>query len=238
MATEKINVCIIGSGNWATTIARNVANNVSHSQLVEPKVNMYVYQEIIEGKKLTEIINTTHINVKYMPDFLLPENIVSVSFILCILSLFFMHSDQRLAIILPTYRTLSYIQALLTCCAITASCGFSSVPFLSSLFRLLPVVSALLSPLDIYLPPAHSLLLFSLLPKVAYEDVVTTARDADILIFVIPATFVSSCCKTLLGMVKPTAHAVSLIKGYARNDDGQIRLISHLITAELTVRQF
>lgn len=65
----------------------------------------------------------------------------------------------------------------------------------------------------------------------------TTARDADILIFVIPATFVSSCCKTLLGMVKPTAHAVSLIKGYARNDDGQIRLISHLITAELTVRQ-
>lgn len=64
----------------------------------------------------------------------------------------------------------------------------------------------------------------------------TTARDADILIFAIPPTFVSSCCKTLLGMVKPTAHAVSLIKGFERNEDGQILLISHLIMNELKVR--
>jgi len=29
---------------------------------------MWVYEEMIEGKKLTEIINETHVNVKYLPD--------------------------------------------------------------------------------------------------------------------------------------------------------------------------
>lgn len=38
---------------------------------------MYVFEEMIEGKKLTEIINTTHENVKYLPGHKLPENIVS-----------------------------------------------------------------------------------------------------------------------------------------------------------------
>lgn len=75
--TDRLNVCIIGSGNWATTIARNVGNNVANSQSMEPKVNMYVYEEVIQGRRLTEIINTTHVNVKYMPDFVLPPNIVS-----------------------------------------------------------------------------------------------------------------------------------------------------------------
>lgn len=81
---DGLNVCIIGSGNWATTIARNVGNNAFTSPLIEKDVNMYVYQEWIEGKKLTDIINSTHINVKYMPDFLLPENIVSASSSCCL----------------------------------------------------------------------------------------------------------------------------------------------------------
>lgn len=38
---------------------------------------MWVYEEIIEGKKLTEIINETHENVKYLPGHKLPENVVS-----------------------------------------------------------------------------------------------------------------------------------------------------------------
>ena len=39
-------------------------------------VNMYVYEEIIGGEKLTEIINTKHENVKYLPGHKLPENVV------------------------------------------------------------------------------------------------------------------------------------------------------------------
>ncbi|XP_030387124.1 glycerol-3-phosphate dehydrogenase [NAD(+)], cytoplasmic isoform X2 [Scaptodrosophila lebanonensis] len=142
---DKHFVCIIGSGNWATTIARNVGNNAARHQMLEPLVNMYVYEEYIDGRKLTDIINTTHINVKYMPDYVLPPNIIAV------------------------------------------------------------------------------------------DDVVEAARDADILIFAIPPTFVSSCCRTLLGKVKPTAHAVSLIKGFERGDDGHIILISGIIMRQLKI---
>lgn len=39
---------------------------------------MYVYEEIINGKKLTEIINETHENVKYLPGHKLPHNVVSI----------------------------------------------------------------------------------------------------------------------------------------------------------------
>ncbi|EDV37170.1 uncharacterized protein Dana_GF13315 [Drosophila ananassae] len=142
---DKIMICIIGSGNWATTIARNVGRNVANHSTLDEKVPMYVYEEMVEGRKLTEIINTTHINAKYMPNFVLPPNIVAV------------------------------------------------------------------------------------------DDIVTTARDADIIIFAIPPTFVSSCCKTLLGKVKPTAHAVSLIKGFERGDDGQFILISQIIMRQLKI---
>lgn len=40
-------------------------------------VNMWVYEEVIDGKKLTEIINTEHENVKYLPGHKLPRNVVS-----------------------------------------------------------------------------------------------------------------------------------------------------------------
>lgn len=43
----------------------------------DDEVTMYVYEEIIDGKKLTEIINETHENVKYLPGHKLPENVVS-----------------------------------------------------------------------------------------------------------------------------------------------------------------
>lgn len=41
---------------------------------------MYVFEEMIEGRKLTEIINETHENVKYLPGHKLPENVVSLSY--------------------------------------------------------------------------------------------------------------------------------------------------------------
>lgn len=39
---------------------------------------MYVFEEMIGDKKLTEIINETHENVKYLPGHKLPANVVSV----------------------------------------------------------------------------------------------------------------------------------------------------------------
>lgn len=37
---------------------------------------MYVYEELIDGQKLSEIINTKHENVKYLPNHKIPENVV------------------------------------------------------------------------------------------------------------------------------------------------------------------
>ena len=66
---------------------------VSSGSHFELQASMWVFEELIEGRKLTEIINTTHENVKYMylytnykpylffrylPGIKLPENIVAV----------------------------------------------------------------------------------------------------------------------------------------------------------------
>lgn len=34
--------------------------------LFEPRINMWVHDEVINGRKLTDIINTEHENVKYV----------------------------------------------------------------------------------------------------------------------------------------------------------------------------
>lgn len=75
----KRKVCIIGSGNWGSTIAKIVGENVlAHKDLFDPEVRMWVYEEMVEGQKLTEIINTKHVNVKYLPGITLPDNVVAV----------------------------------------------------------------------------------------------------------------------------------------------------------------
>uniref|UniRef100_A0A1A8EIZ5 Glycerol-3-phosphate dehydrogenase [NAD(+)] n=1 Tax=Nothobranchius korthausae TaxID=1143690 RepID=A0A1A8EIZ5_9TELE len=71
-------VCIVGSGNWGSSIAKIVGQNVKASNRFDPMVNMWVYEETINGRKLTEIINTEHENVKYLPGHKLPKNVVAV----------------------------------------------------------------------------------------------------------------------------------------------------------------
>lgn len=83
---------------------------------------MYVYEEMVDGRKLSEIINTQHENVKYLPGHKLPVNIV------------------------------------------------------------------------------------------ADPDLLSAARDADILIFVLPHAFVPRICKPLKEVVKKDAVGISLIK--------------------------
>lgn len=70
-------IAIIGSGNWGSTIAKIIGSNVLENPKFEKTVKMYVYEEMVNGKKLTEIINTEHENVKYLPGHKLPPNVVS-----------------------------------------------------------------------------------------------------------------------------------------------------------------
>ncbi|CAN9498329.1 unnamed protein product [Ophioblennius macclurei] len=71
-------VCIVGSGNWGSSIAKIIGHNVKGSNRFNPMVNMWVYEEMIQDRKLTEIINTEHENVKYLPGHKLPKNVVAV----------------------------------------------------------------------------------------------------------------------------------------------------------------
>ena len=77
MAPKK--VCIVGSGNWGSAIARLVGVNTARCpERFVKDVNMWVFEEDVDGRKLTEIINTDHENVKYLPGRPLPHNIVAV----------------------------------------------------------------------------------------------------------------------------------------------------------------
>ncbi|KAL1500934.1 hypothetical protein ABEB36_006350 [Hypothenemus hampei] len=143
--TNPKQVCIVGSGNWGSAIAKIVGGNAVRSKNFVDRVTMYVYEEMVNGKKLTEIINETHENVKYLPGHKLPENVVAV------------------------------------------------------------------------------------------PDVLEAAKDADILIFVVPHQFIRTLCSTLLGKIKSTAIALSLIKGFDRAEGGGIDLISHIITRNLKI---
>jgi glycerol-3-phosphate dehydrogenase len=53
--------------------------NAKKQSIFADRVTMYVYEEIVDGRKLTEIINETHENVKYLPGHKIPENVVSCS---------------------------------------------------------------------------------------------------------------------------------------------------------------
>ncbi|XP_067686638.1 glycerol-3-phosphate dehydrogenase [NAD(+)], cytoplasmic-like [Haliotis asinina] len=72
-------VCIVGSGNWGSAIAKIIGINVQKQPDVFARtVKMYMYEEMVDGRKLTEIVNTDHENVKYLPGIKLPENVVAI----------------------------------------------------------------------------------------------------------------------------------------------------------------
>ncbi|XP_068171489.1 glycerol-3-phosphate dehydrogenase 1b [Antennarius striatus] len=77
MAVPK-KVCVVGSGNWGSAIAKIVGANAAKYDTFETTVNMWVFEEMVGGRKLTEIINTEHENVKYLPGHKLPPNVLAV----------------------------------------------------------------------------------------------------------------------------------------------------------------
>ncbi|MCJ1442330.1 MAG: glycerol-3-phosphate dehydrogenase [Stictis urceolatum] len=90
---RKHKVTVIGSGNWGSAIAKIVAENANaHPNLFEKEVQMWVFEEThalspdskhydksnslsTQPQKLTQLINTFHENVKYLPDIPLPPNL-------------------------------------------------------------------------------------------------------------------------------------------------------------------
>lgn len=67
-------VCVVGAGNWGTTIAILIANNMKHQKII-----LWCYEEDINGRNLTEIINSDHQNPKYLPETAIPENVFATA---------------------------------------------------------------------------------------------------------------------------------------------------------------
>merc|ERR1719478_804336 len=74
-AKEK--VTIVGSGNWGSAIAKIIGRNVLDREEFDDEVRMWVYQEQVDGKNLTDIINTEHENVKYLPGIKFTDNVIA-----------------------------------------------------------------------------------------------------------------------------------------------------------------
>eukprot|EP00607_Mallomonas_marina_P003498 CAMPEP_0182434168 /NCGR_PEP_ID=MMETSP1167-20130531/68151_1 /TAXON_ID=2988 /ORGANISM="Mallomonas Sp, Strain CCMP3275" /LENGTH=355 /DNA_ID=CAMNT_0024623729 /DNA_START=125 /DNA_END=1192 /DNA_ORIENTATION=- len=72
-------ICVLGGGAWGTTIAAKVANNILNDDSYDRMVKMWVYEEIIDGRNLTDCINEDHINSKYIPFKIIPSNIHAYS---------------------------------------------------------------------------------------------------------------------------------------------------------------
>ncbi|XP_066477545.1 glycerol-3-phosphate dehydrogenase [NAD(+)], cytoplasmic-like [Tiliqua scincoides] len=139
-----LKVCIIGSGNWGSAIAKIVGGNIQKSSTFDATLKMWVFEEEINGRKLSEIINKDHENVKYLPGRKLPNNVVAV------------------------------------------------------------------------------------------PEIVESANDADILIFVIPHQFIPKACEQLSSHIKPGAIGISLIKGVDEGPQG-LKLISDIIREKLKI---
>ena len=75
-------VALVGSGNWGSAIARLVGDNVRRLGRFHPAVRMWVFDELVSvggvDTSLVDVINTTHINAKYLPGFELPHNVRAV----------------------------------------------------------------------------------------------------------------------------------------------------------------
>ncbi|NXU27013.1 GPD1L protein, partial [Thalassarche chlororhynchos] len=61
-----------------SAVAKIIGNNVKKLQKFASTVKMWVFEENINGRKLTDIINNEHENVKYLPGYKLPDNVVAV----------------------------------------------------------------------------------------------------------------------------------------------------------------
>ncbi|KAK6928430.1 Glycerol-3-phosphate dehydrogenase, NAD-dependent, C-terminal [Dillenia turbinata] len=71
-------VTIIGSGNWGSVAAKLIASNTIKLDSFQDEVRMWVYEEVLpSGEKLTDVINETNENVKYLPGIKLGENVVA-----------------------------------------------------------------------------------------------------------------------------------------------------------------
>lgn len=82
-ALAKHSVAFIGSGAWACAAAMLVATNLASQELDDqfnPNLRMWVRgEELADGRNLTDVVNETNENVKYLPGVKLGHNLTAIA---------------------------------------------------------------------------------------------------------------------------------------------------------------
>jgi len=84
MTQEREKICIIGSGNWGSAIATVLGRNAARLPFCNDEVTMWVFEEQVSlppdntTANLSDVINTRHENVKYLPGITLPSNVRAI----------------------------------------------------------------------------------------------------------------------------------------------------------------
>ncbi|XP_022774324.1 glycerol-3-phosphate dehydrogenase [NAD(+)]-like isoform X2 [Durio zibethinus] len=74
----KSRVTVVGSGNWGSVAAKLIASNTLKLNSFHDEVRMWVFEEtLLSGEKLTDVINRTNENVKYLPGIKLGKNVIA-----------------------------------------------------------------------------------------------------------------------------------------------------------------
>ncbi|KAF5740431.1 glycerol-3-phosphate dehydrogenase [Tripterygium wilfordii] len=76
--SHKSRVTVVGSGNWGSVAAKLIASNTLKLCSFHDEVRMWVFEEKLpSGEKLTDVINRTNENVKYLPGIKLGKNVIA-----------------------------------------------------------------------------------------------------------------------------------------------------------------
>ncbi|KAL7449937.1 hypothetical protein ACHAWC_001946 [Mediolabrus comicus] len=84
VTNDKERICIIGSGNWGSAISTVVGRNARRLAFCHNEVRMWVFEEqvLLKGEKepsnLSDVINSLHENVKYLPGVMIPGNVRAI----------------------------------------------------------------------------------------------------------------------------------------------------------------
>jgi len=72
-------VTVVGSGNWGMAIAKIIAQNTKRHPEFKDDLTVWMFDEEVQHKgvkrKLSELFNETHENVKYLPGITLPAHV-------------------------------------------------------------------------------------------------------------------------------------------------------------------
>ena len=219
-ASPALEVAFIGSGNWGSAAAWIAAQNCLRHDMFNDSLRMYVHEETIEGASRPELREAWKVVEPYLNDGQMDETALQLA-------------AAEVGVAISRYEA---EQAILEMDQ-DHSGRVSQHEFFewwdtsgkSNIGRLLSSVINRQRENIKYLP---GIKLGCNVKAMGQLDEVV--RGADILVLVTPHQFIADICRSLRGLVKKDAMAISLIKGMQVTPDG-FNLITEVIERELEI---